>query len=245
MISKISLMLLMMAMSFGVMAQNQTGADAVSKGAKVDYKVDSSTSTYAWKVQVRSGGSAPYTWTDNNADFTMINFSETGKEGKTITWNTVGYYRVVMTETTDHSCSNTPNYLEVEVKDNSARATYSFVANTGYCASEDAMKPIVLTVNKDAAATLKYPLTLKYKVTLEGSASSVLTKTIAALGVVFPSIAEITGAAISAGSTDFPVKFEVVSVTDGYGALIPAGVGGASKDITIYRNPAPRNILHN
>ena len=242
MISKISLMLLMMTMSFGLMAQNQTGADAVSKGAKVDYKVDtSSSSTYTWTVEKWNGS----TWNTIAVGFDMIDYAATGKEGKTITWNTIGYYRVVMTETTDHSCSNTPNYLEVEVKDNSARATYSFVANTGYCASEDAMKPIVLTVNKDAAATLKYPLTLKYKVTLEGSASSVLTKTIAALGVVFPSIAEITGAAISAGSTDFPVKFEVVSVTDGYGALIPAGVGGASKDITIYRNPAPRNILHN
>lgn len=241
---KASVVLFLIMMSFGVMAQDhQTGTNSVAPNATVEYSLTKvSGSTFAWKVQKHNGTS--FQDATSGTDFVSTAIDDT-KSGLSVKWLNTGSYRIVMIETTDVTCEGPENYLNVDVVDANSRATYSFVANTEYCASDDAKKDITVTVAKDAAATLKYPLTLTYKVTLDGVVSAEKTKTIASSGLVFPTIAEIKNATINAGSGDYPAKFEVVSVTDGYGATIPSVDGVTSKDITIYKNPTARIIQHN
>lgn len=232
-----------MLLSFGVKAQDhQTGVKAVAKGATVEYSVaEVAGSTFTWKVQKHNG--TAYVDISAGVDFDETNVGSP-KSGKSITWKTVGTYRIVMVETTHGSCDGQENYLNVEVKNNVDIAKYIITYNSDYCASEQVTKGGI-KVLIETTATLKYPLKLRYTIKLgTGATSAEKELEIGTSGTEFPEIAEIKTAVIDAGSGVYGVTFTVVSVKDGYGALIPAKDGNV-KAITINQNPAPRTILHN
>jgi len=231
MISKISLMLLMMTMSFGVMAQsyNTDAQTGVLKGSTYKYRVPlTSGNTYTWTItegvtNVTSDNAIVSVAVTNGASYSTIE----------IKWLKAGTYKVNLEEATSHDCKKTQNAFDVIVIEPTA-VNFNVTVPAAACAN--VMNSFVVKVKLEGVT---YPYTIEWEMEDDNSDKHVGTLSIDNAN---ETDLAITGFDVSEGSGEVVKQFVITKLIDNHG--FEPNVT-KSYDVTIYQNPANITIQHN